>query len=342
MLEKPDIEDELILERLAANYALKFDAIEFLPVGNDQRAWSYRVRAENGACFLKLRRGGTSRAALIAPTELLRAGIEQPVAPLATSAGELQVAGEDFDLILYPFIEGESAWGMSLTAAQARQWGEIMRRIHDAPLSLALTDAVPREVFGLKWLPAVDRVEAIVARSDYRGAVAEAMARCWREMAAEIKRCRERYQTLGARLTAQPPEFVLCHADIHSANIIVDRADRIRIVDWDETVIAPKERDLMFFVLDGHSRAFQHAFFLGYGDIEINALALAYYKYDWVIQEFADYGERVFLKTDLGAKDLAASLRGFERLFEPDDVIDRARQADAILQQCADAASGIA
>ena len=57
-----------------------------------------------------------------------------------------------------------------------------------------------------------------------------------------------RYRELGALLAADPPAFVLCHADIHTANIILNPRGEIRIVDWDETVIAPKERDLMFFV----------------------------------------------------------------------------------------------
>ena len=103
-------------------------------------------------------------------------------------------------------------------------------------------------------------------------------------------------------------------------------------MDWDEAVIAPVERDLMFFLLDGHERDFEAAFFQGYGSRDINWLALAYYKYDWVIQEFADYGARVFLAADLGEQDLAASLREFQRLFAPGDVIERAHQAYAIWQ----------
>ena len=127
-------------------------------------------------------------------------------------------------------------------------------------------------------------------------------------------------------LALDPPPFVLCHADIHTANIIVDPQGEIRIVDWDETLIAPKERDLMFFVDDGHKTRETDAFFAGYDGALINWLALAYYKYDWVVQEFADYGERIFLSDEIGGKDLDSALREFQRLFEPDDVIDRAHR----------------
>ena len=333
MLEKPDLPDEDIIELLEANYQLNVDALKFLPIGNDQRAYAYRVQADSGDCFLKLRKGGTRQAALIVPRELRRMGIDQVLAPLATNSGDLRVSYRDFDLILYPYIEGRSAWGMSLAPTQARRWGEIMRRIHSAALSPAIAAATPREVFGVKWLPTISRVEEVIARGDFSGDIAAATAQEWREHEAEIELCRNRYLEFGAQLSAQPPPFVLCHADIHTANIIIDADERIRIVDWDETAIAPKERDLMFFVLDGHASDFTEAFFEGYGDDDINWLALAYYKYDWVIQEFGDYGERVFLSTELGEQDLQASLREFKRLFKPGDVIERARRAFAIFQK---------
>ena len=339
MLDKPQIADQAIIDALRAAYGIAIAGLEFLPLGNDQHAYSYRVLADAGDYFLKLRRGKTRLAALVAPYQLNRMGIAAPVAPLPTLEGQLLVQCADFDLILYPYIEGRSAWGMTLTAAQARQWGEIMRRIHSAPLTDRLVEAVPHEIFGVKWLDTLDQVQATISSGAYQGELAGVMADCWRAHQQEIVCCRARFVALGAALTRQPPPFTLCHADIHSANIIIDRHDLIRIVDWDEAVIAPVERDLMFFLLDGQERAFEEAFFAGYGDCAVNWLALAYYKYDWVVQEFADYGARVFLANDLGAADLQASLREFKRLFQPGDVIERAHQAWATWQAMGASAS---
>lgn len=41
-------------------------------------------------------------------------------------------------------------------------------------------------------------------------------------------------------------DFVLCHADFHDANLLIDPTGRLFIVDWDEIILAPKERDLVF------------------------------------------------------------------------------------------------
>ena len=335
MLDKPRLHDEKIIELLESNHNLKVDALDFMPVGNDQHAWVYRVYAKTGDCFLKLRKGGTKPASLFVPHELRRMGISEVVAPLATKRGDLRVTHKDFDLILYPYIEGRSAWGLALTPSLARRWGEVMRRMHGAVGSPRISAVAPREVFGVKWLSTIKRVEEIISSGDFSGDVANAMAQVWREHQTEIALCRDRYIEMAARLTEQAPPFVLCHADIHTANIIVGADEQIRIVDWDETVIAPKERDLMFFLLDGHSDEFTDAFFKGYDDIDVNWLALTYYKYDWVMQECADYGERVFLSADLGERDLRASLCEFKRLFAPDNVIERAQRAFAICQRVA-------
>lgn len=326
MLEKPDLADAKIIKQLESHYAIAVRALEFLPVGNDQRAWAYRVEADAGVYFLKLRKGGTKPASLIAPHYLKIQGIEQVVAPLATKSDALLAAASGFDFILYPFIEGRSAWRMPLALSQWRAWGTIMRRIHGASMDAQALDAAEREAFGVKWLNTIDRVEEVLRRREFRGPITVEAARVWRDQEEEIHRCRRRYREMGALLAADPPPFVLCHADIHTANIILNSHGEIRIVDWDETVIAPKERDLMFFVDDGHRPEETDAFFAGYNSGEINCLALAYYKYDWVVQEFGDYGERIFLSDEIGAKDLASALVEFKRLFEPDDVIDRAHR----------------
>ena len=65
-------------------------------------------------------------------------------------------------------------------------------------------------------------------------------------------------------------------------------------------------------------------FFEGYGQTEVDALALAYYGYEWVVQEMSDYAERVFLMDDVGAETKADAVREFRALFAPGDVVDAA------------------
>ncbi len=326
MLSPPEIPDHAIVKALRTAYGIRPTSLDFLPVGNDARAWSFRVETAADTFFLKLRIGKLNRASLLAPSHLQACGVTHAVAPLTASSGQLYACLDDFALILYPHIRGKSEWNMPLTQEQWRAWGGIMRRIHDAPLPAVIR----REVFAQEWLDRLAKVEAAIGQGRFENEIARRMARIWRERTAEIALHKERCLALGSRLAEQNPPFVLCHADIHRANIILDAEGTIHIVDWDEALLAPKERDLMFFIDDSPSSDAAAAFMAGYGPAAIDPLALAYYKTDWVIQELADYGERVFLSA-VSERELAQSLREFRRLFAPGDVVERAEQACARL-----------
>ncbi len=116
----------------------------------------------------------------------------------------------------------------------------------------------------------------------------------WQERREEIARITDRCEELGSLLRGNrgsllqktSPLFIPCHADIHTANLLVDPQGGLHIVDWDQPILAPQERDLMF-VVGGHSPE-EAAFFQGYGEVAIDPLALAYYRLNgwcrsWVI-----------------------------------------------------------
>ena len=116
---------------------------------------------------------------------------------------------------------------------------------------------------------------------------------------------------------------MLCHADIHTANLLVDPDGALHIVDWDGVMLAPKERDLMFVTARAKIQSPpEQAFFAGYGNITIDPVAFAYYRYEWVVQELADYGRRILLMEDMSEATRAEALAGFQELFAPGDVVD--------------------
>ena len=73
---------------------------------------------------------------------------------------------------------------------------------------------------------------------------------------------------------------VLCHGDLHAWNVLVVSDNHLWIVDWDEAVLAPRERDLMFVVGGiGHGLVRPHdteRFLQGYGETGIDPRLLAY------------------------------------------------------------------
>jgi len=326
MIEKPDIKDEKIIIALHENFSIQVSAIEFLPIGNDSSAFLYRVEEKDGnSNFLKVKRKITNLAGYFVPRFLKDSGIEQVVAPLPTKMQELNVEIDGFALILYPFITGKEAMKVGMTNAQWIEFGSILKRIHTTKLNENTLQYVMQESFTPKWGSLSKALHEQVNAGKYDNPYQRQLADFWKENNETIRTLIERTESIGKHLRQTDLEFVLCHADIHIANVLLTQEGDMFIVDWDDTLLAPKERDLMFVLGEGPVETQEEVlFFKGYGRMEINPLALAYYRYEWCVQEIGDFGERVFLTKDVGEITKKDSVQGFMRLFSRGDVIESA------------------
>ena len=324
MIEKPDIEDEKIIIALNQNYSIQASDIEFLPIGND--AFAYRVETKDQTSyFLKLKKGISNPAGLFVPRFLKDNGIEQVVAPLSTKTRELWVNVDEFSILLYPFITGNEAMKAGMTDAQWIEFGSVLKRIHSTALPSDISQYVMRETFIPKWSSLAKELQEQVNTRNYDDPYQQELATFWKENNETIQSLIERTEMIGKRLQQTDLESVFCHADIHTANILLTREQEMFVVDWDDTLFAPEERDLMF-VLGGntiHTKE-ERLFFDGYGEVNINQLALAYYRYEWCVQEIGDFGNRVFLTKDTGESTKQDSVEGFMTLFSRGDVIEAA------------------
>ncbi len=337
MLEKPPIPDERLLEAIHAEYSVRPTALEFLPIGYDSSAWVYRLRTGDGlSLFMKVRRGTVDESAVRVPRFLNDAGIAEVVAPLPTRSGALWAALGEYSLLLYPFIEGRTGMSAGLTATQWRAFGTALKRIHGLELPPALDRLVPRETFVPKWGELARRLAARIAAEPFADSLSAELAAFWRAHGAEIDRILDGADELGALLRARLPDFVLCHSDCHTANTLIDGDGRLFIVDGDQPLLAPVERDLMFVIgaAGAPGRTAEERYFLqGYGSVRVDPLSLAYYRYEWVVQEIGDFGERVFLMPELGEVTRRDSVEGFRELFAPANVVAATDGADRALRQ---------
>jgi spectinomycin phosphotransferase len=325
MIEKPDIGDKEIISSLRASYGLPVTGVEFLPIGNDPSAWSYRVdTATQETYFLKIRKENSNPGGFLVSRFLQDQGIVQALAPLPTQEKELWIHVDDYFLILYPFVSGREAMEAGMSDSQWKEFGFLLRRIHDIKLPFSLSKNVRRETFIPEWSPFTWELNQRINQQQFDDPYQKELAAFWKEHNKAIQTLLQRTERIGKHLQQMDLDFVLCHADIHTANILLTPDQHMFIVDWDGTLLAPKERDLMFVlgrdIIQTHE---EKMFFDGYGSTTLNRLALAYYRYEWCVQEIGDYGNRVF-SIEMGERTRQESVAEVMKLFSPGDVIETA------------------
>jgi spectinomycin phosphotransferase len=334
MLEPPKIADTTITSALREHYGIAVAALTFLPIGNDSASGSYRVEGADGAVyFLKTRsKRGFSAASVAVPRALCELGVPHIPAPMLTTSRAPWIAVNDFALMLYPFIEGRVAGESQMSEQHWIALGRTIKQIHTTQLPPELMQIVPGETFVPSRRGRIDELEEATSGHVLADAAQRQLAEFWRSHCDEIRTVVSRADALGARLRDASLPRVLCHADLHIHNVLLERSERWWLVDWDETTIAPKERDLMFFIGGiGHELLQPHdteLFLRGYGDAAIDRDALAYYRCAWAAQDVASYGEEVFFMPELGEESRRFAVGRFMSLFEPGNMVAIALAGD--------------
>jgi spectinomycin phosphotransferase len=330
MREPPRLSTAAISAALRARYGVTAAVVTFLPIGNDSASSAYRADATDGAAyFLKVRTGaGFSEASLAVPRFLRDQGVPHLLAPLETADGALWTRVDGFAMSAYPFVDGRVGADVGLSERHWRALGAMLRQAHACRLPPGLLPMMPREAFVPKQRDLIERLEAAVARTDLVDPAQRELAAFWRARRDDIRLVVARADALGRQLRQAPAPLVLCHADLHTWNVLLDTDQQLWVVDWDETILALKERDLMFMVGGiggGQARPQETAWFLqGYGPADIDPRALAYYRYAWAAQDMAAYGEQVFFMPDLGAESRRDGARGFIDQFGPGNIVELA------------------
>ncbi len=335
MLEKPNIPDELIISRLQEEYGLCVAELTFLPIGADSRTAVYRVVTDDGtAYFLKLRKN-FDEVVVRVPIFLKDSGIQEILVPFETKSKQGWADFGEYKIILYPFIEGKDGFEMELTDPHRRILGAAFKGIHTAQIPAELRELIKKETFSLGWREDMMSYQAQVETKTFSDPTAAKLAKFISSKQNEITHLVERAEEIALELQSKTLELVLCHSDIHGGNILISNTGELYIVDWDDPILAPKERDLMFIGggIDEiwKSKREEAVFYEGYGKTEINLSALAYYRYERVIEDLVVICEQLLL-TDEGGADRERSYGWFTSNFEPGSTIEIAEKTDRLLK----------
>ena len=334
MLEKPRISDELIITSLQEEYSVHPAELTFLPLGADMGTAVYRVIADDGTLyFLKLRKG-FDEITMTVPLFLKSQGIQEIITPLETQSMQAWADFGEYKLILYPFIEGKNGFERELTNQHRKTLGAALKGIHAAQIPPELERLIPKETFSPHFRQSMKSFQAQVESQAFEDPTAVKLAAFTQSKRKVIDHLIERAETLASDLQSRPMELVLCHTDFHGGNILISEQGELYIVDWDNPLLAPKERDLMFIGggIDEiwKSKREEAVFYEGYGKAEINITALAYYRYERITEDLVAFCEQLLL-SDEGGADREQGYRWFTSNFEPRSTIEIADKTNGLL-----------
>src|SRR5438105_6812461 len=302
MREQPKIPEEQLRACFQDQYDLYPVTLEFLPLGLDYNAGVYRVVSEQGTAYLlKVTSRPLYEPRCLVPRYLNDQGITSVVAPIPTRSGALWTKLVDWTVIVYPFIDGDT----SLTGMTDEQWkeaGAIFKRIHQVMLPPFGFESLRKETFDpteyARWVRTLEAQHV----HEHSGASAShrALHSSWMAHQSTISTVVTSLEKLAGVLQSRTFPYVICHADLHAANLIRDPAGHVFVIDWDEVMLAPKERDFIFV-----RQPQAAAFWQGYGQTEIDWVALTYYLWERVVQDVIECTQDVCFRDDLGEETRA-------------------------------------
>lgn len=324
-----------IFEALKTAYGIEAKMLTMLPLGADLSSSVYKAEAKDAHYFVKLKHSYDQNVSAAVATLLQNAQIQQIILPIKTCQGMQNHKLDDWTLMVFPFIDGDDGLSHELTSQQWIELGKALRQIHDIEVPADIQKQIRQETYSDRWCKAVKWLFKNLDVVPEDGDIALDMLKFINGNKATIDRLVHRAEQLGELLKKQANRFVLCHGDIHGGNVLIDKKDHLYIVDWDDPMMAPKERDLMF-VGGGVAHRWNQAheiecFYQGYGTIDVNRTLLAYYRHERIVEDIALCCQQLMF----AAGDTIEKQKRYQQfivMFEPQGVVDMAFKTDAGLK----------
>lgn len=303
---------------LKDNYGIILNELICLPTGADQHATVYKGVSDQRNYFIKAKRHYDHEMSLAIIKLFDVVGIRQVIQPIKTLDGKLTSILDDRTIIVYPFIEGQDGFHCELTAEQWILLGKTLRRIHDLSIPDIIRGKIRKETFSTDCIRFVDEL-----LKQIEGSQSNELLRVVNDKKSLIKKLIEQTERLIKQVREAKEEWVLCHADIHGGNVLIHHQD-IYIVDWDDPMLAPKERDLMF-IGGGVGNVWNHPegmkyFFEGYGPVTIDPLLLSYYRSQRILVDIVEFVQEYQSVQDENIKKRINDL--FLSMFNPGGVVE--------------------
>lgn len=236
------------LDRLRAilqeHYGLDAPHIEPAPRGFV--AETYRVRGAGADYFAKIikvsRYSAFLKASLPVLHDLHRLGITQLTTPIAARDGRLDIEVGGYVVALFEWIDEDGD-----TDYPFDEYAALIGRIH--ALSPQITIQPHTENFRPLIVPIYEKAWATIFDGQRTHPAEIELVEIMGRVRTELEADWVIFHELMRELQARPVPLVITHGDA-PGNVLMDKAGGLHLIDWDELLLAPPERDTWFHLVE--------------------------------------------------------------------------------------------
>ncbi|HHS8392432.1 TPA: aminoglycoside O-phosphotransferase APH(9)-Ia [Legionella pneumophila] len=326
-----NIPDQQLIKLLKVYYGIDIHAVQLIVGGADMNAFGYKADSESNSYFVKLKYGHHDEINLSIIRLLYDSGIKEIIFPIYTRDTKLFQQIVHFKIIVYPFIDAPNGFTQNLTEKQWQQLGKVLRQIHETSVPTAIQQRLRKETYSPKWREMVRSFYNKIGFDDSDDQITADFKSFFNQKIDSIHRLVDSSEELSQKIQPDLDKYVLCHSDVHAGNVLVVNEESIYIIDWDEPMLAPKERDLMFIgggignVWNKHHEI--DYFYEGYGKTNVDKIILSYYRHERIVEDIAVYGQDL-LSRDQNDESRLESFKHFKSMFDPNNVVEIALSSD--------------
>ncbi len=305
------------------DFGLHLVACEPAGGGTDAAVSTWRARTADGAQLAVRVTSGRATGVWLA-TLLATRGVRGVPAPWRTRDGAAWSVRGGYRLSVASWVSDRVATPGRMTADQWRALGRVLAQVHAQPVTDEL-GALPREDHdpGVWVRRARDLPWTVVRQPGADGitsAMAGALVGALEPLAAVADAAEQGAAALAGRFADSPAATVLCHGDPHPGNVLLG-ADEVWLVDWDDALLAPRERDLILVVggvlTSPVPSAQERAWFAeGYGPLDLDPDLLRYHAWARALEDVVGLADLVLDQGgDRGRR--AAAARALQGVLAP-------------------------
>lgn len=296
---------------VAEDFGVRAVVVDEVTGGTDTSAAVWRIIDREGIAWAAKWTTRPSRTGTRLVSSMATAGLEGTPVARTTADGRRRSRRAGGKLALTRWSDGEDAATVGLDLEAWRAYGALLADVHAHAFPVP-----PRRQGARRGIRRRRRRYRAEIRALDAAAVpgSDPVLDLWRN-------ARDRVGLLLRGTTLEPGaagDLVPCHGDPHLGNVLVESNGSLRLVDWDEAVVGPREIDLHlveFSVLFTPATPEQlAAFHAGYGPVELDECRLVRYACIRALEDLTSTMTAALAST--GA-DRDEALRVFKGILSP-------------------------